>query len=314
MRLRWGASFTLGGAVASMLAQACGDFSPVNPYAPPATVQLTLDGPDTTYSDGQLLTFTFTSSYSWPNAAPVWTSSETGLLEPLGDGHFRVGQASYVATNVIVTLTDGPNKIQKAVKVQQRPASLRFGYTNGAPPDSFSIAALEQPFAAVVFAYDSSGSLITLPANQPIAFQSSDTDVVRIVGNQPSSGPHEGHTWLIATFGSLRDSVPVSVQQRAALIDCSPSSPVYLPESDSVRLTVAAWRDETGHLMATPPLLTDFFLVAETTSFASVTPDGWVRTPSLPWQGIVGAHWTSADGRSKGEADGCQVFGGYPAP
>jgi hypothetical protein len=157
--------------------------------------------------------------------------------------------------------------------------------------------------------------VISLPANQPIAFQSLDTNIVRIVGNEPRSGLHEGRTWLIATYGSrLRDSVRVSVRQIANLIDCSPSSPVYLPESDSVRLTVAAWRDATGHLMATPPVLTDFFLEAQSTGFTPVTPDGWVRTPSYPWQGIVGVHWTSADGRSNGVADGCQVYGGYPAP
>jgi len=301
----------LGGA--AVLVLACRDFAPVNPYYPSAP-QLTIEGPDTTYSDGQLLTYTFTTTQSWPSAAPVWTSSASGLLVPLGDGHFRVGQASYDGSDVVVRVTDGPYAIEKSVKVQQRPASLRFGYTNEAPPDSFSLSALEEAFTAVAFAYDSSGNWISLPANPPIAFHSLDTTIVWVVGNQPQSGLHEGRTWLVATYGSLRDSVPVRVQQVANLIDCSPSSRVYLAESDSVRLTVAAWRDATGHLMASPPVLTDFFLEQATTSSASVTSDGWVRTPSWPWQGLIGVHWRGATGQSRGLADGCWVYGGYPAP
>lgn len=296
-------------ASAALLALSCGDFPVANQLDPRFPMQLTLTGPDTTYSNGQVVAYTVATTPSWTGAAPVWHSSQPDHLVPLGDGHFRVASTTYQGTSVTVTATLGPRQVQKTVQVRQRVAQLHVVGAQGTSIDSIALYALREDFGLGVRLQDSSGAPVVLPDGMQVQLASRDTEIARVLQYGGQSGDHNGDTWIVAAFDGLRDSVLVHVQQLPVTIDCSPASPIHLALDDSVQLAVAAWRDAGHFVVQAPPTLTRWSL-AWGDSGVTVTPAGMVHVGSTTTQGMASPHWTTPDGAFSGQADGCMIYGG----
>ena len=64
----------VAGAALLIIAFACGDpYLHTNPYDPVAPVTITIDGPDTIFSLGQLAQYTATEVPAFPDTALTWT-------------------------------------------------------------------------------------------------------------------------------------------------------------------------------------------------------------------------------------------------
>lgn len=293
----------------AVLAAGCHDFGVVNQYDPRYPMQLTITGPDTTYSTGQVLSFTLATTPAWTGTAPVWSSSVNNLA-PIGDGHFRVASASFAGNTVTITARVGPHQAQKTVKVQQRVASLAIvrRYLTG---DTITIDAFEEPFSLEARAYDSAGVYVDLPATATIQLSSRDTQVVRVLSNGPESALATGRTWLVASYAGASDSVLVHVRQVPQGIDCSPAHVIDLAYDDSVRISVTHWYDATGHTMQWTPVLTALQLNTWNGPL-TMTADGVAHSGSTPAQGSISAQWRSPDGLLSGTASECLIYVPYP--
>lgn len=288
----------------------CHDFGVVNQYDPRYPIRVTITGPDTTYSTGQVLTFTLSTTPAWTGAAPVWSSSMADRLTPIGDGRFRVSAATFTGNSVTITAGVGPHQGQKSVMVQQRVASLRIdrGYPTG---DSISLDAFDLPFSISPHAYDSAGVYVDLPATEQVRLTSRDTQVVRVLAAGPRSALDSGRTWLVASYAGASDSIPVHVFQMPDAFTCSPAAPISLAYNDSVRPSITGWYDATGHPMQWTPVLTGWQLV-DSQGPLTMSSDSVVHAGSMPAQGYLSASWTSPDSSLSGNRSGCYIFVPYP--
>ena len=303
----------------------CGEYAATNPYDSRFVDTLRLSGPDTTHSIDQVLTFTLTASPAWPDAEPVWSSSDTSLV-PTGGGNFLVHSASYSDRYVTVTATLGSKAVSHQLRVRQRTNDVVL--TGGTPHTSFDSSfatayGAVMPFGASM--HDSHGFQIGAPwPNSPSALRLivRDTTVAHFASDSTLRAGVTGRTYVVGEADGRRDSMVVRVRQLPASATTSPT-PIALNPGDSVQVTVTSWADAGGHAIAEAMLVSGYGTVSafgNTAAVTTVTADGWVHADSVPGlQGIdvLQVHWATADGLFSGWVSGATIWvgmapGSYP--
>src|SRR5687767_7613763 len=62
----------------------CSDYPHANPWDPDADIEIELNGPDTTYSVGEVATFTYRILPEWPGVVAFWSSSNDLSFQSVG--------------------------------------------------------------------------------------------------------------------------------------------------------------------------------------------------------------------------------------
>lgn len=300
--------------IATAIVAACSDFAVTNQYDARFPIQMRIAGPETTYTDSQIVAFTVETTPPWTGGPPVWTASDGrpsthGRLDALGGGRFRVAYADYCGDTVTVFAALGPHRVGKIVKVEQRVASVRI------QPDSIrkdaDAAIMDYSFAA----YDSSGSKVGIdcPAVK-YEIASRDTNVVRVVDTTLYS-VHDGQTYIVADVNGVLDSVPARVHQILSDIRCSTPFGEYLPLDDTVHIAFQ-WLDWNSQPLDSTPVVTAITPQpwAGQPFAMSATPDGTLYTGSQQGQGALILQWHSPDGTLSGANTACPLWVGYPPP
>ena len=204
--------------VAVSLSLACGEYAHSNPYDPDTDTQITIAGPDTIWSIGELAEFTATVSPPVSGGRGiVWDAIGNAdgfvVLTPgIGIGKFRaahVGAAS-------VSATVGRHVASKRVVVRQRPARVELFC-----PDlctALTMTAIGSTRELLVGQYDALGTgLHFTQARADVTYASREPGIVGIV---PGTGSPTGvtiravatgTTYVTAQLGSWIDSVRVTV-------------------------------------------------------------------------------------------------------
>ena len=287
----------------------CADFRPLNQYDTRYPLQVRIAGPDTTYTNGQIVTFTVSSTPPWTGDSAVWTGGGLncdGYLEPLGGGRFRVIYAHYFGDTVDVTAALGPHVGHRSIVVQQRVARVSLS------PDSLFTTAEGVLLAYNYGAYDSAGEPMAsscsgrpLPAHTII---SRDTNVVR-VDSQVLHSVHSGRTYVVAEMDGITDSLPVRVRQTPAGVLCDSAYALHFPLNDTVHVTVDHWSDWNGRAMEWTPVITNM----ATSPYqyypfsATISADGTLYTGSTAGMGWLIVDWRSPDGSLTGSVGSCEV-------
>lgn len=299
-------------AVAGLFAAACGEYAITNPFDTRVAVELTLNGPDTTYSIRQRLAFTVESSRPLPGARPEWTSSG-GALESLGNGLFVVRSASYQDTVVTVTVSVGTRSASRIVHVRQRAARIVMtGQGTAAPSDSTLAPALgvRVPLALAVF--DSAGYPIAMPWNGTppnLAVAGRDTTVVAQGADGTLYARAEGTTYVVASIDGRRDSIVTRVRQLPANAGWSW---LTVSAGDSVKIVPGPWVDSNMNTLTTAPVVLGYRSVPlyeiQPAPVTTVDAAGWVHTsPGVTGTDVVEVHWATADGQYEGWAQTAYV-------
>ncbi len=297
------------------LGLACSEFAVVNPYDPRYDVQVSLTGPDTATSVGQILTFTVSTTPVWTGTPPTWTSSVPGQLASLGDGRFRVLDELYDPVTVTVGVSVGPHSAQHAVVLKQRVATLILQDGNGVALDTLRYNAYQQARALTPVAYDSSGTAISLSYDQWPAIVSRDPQVVQLGTPYAPQSVGDGRTWIVASIDGISDSVPAVVRQLPASFECSavaPTDQIAMALNDSVQISVTRWVDSTGHTVDSLPGITGWQMVQRSVDYPpgtslEVTATGMVYSHQYANTGTVHVFWTTPDSAATGEAGRCVV-------
>ena len=307
------------GVVALLLAAAsCGEYQPTNPYDMRFANTLTLEGPDTTQSVGQVVSFTVDAVPAWPDAKAVWASSNPAALQALGGGRFQVMSATHDDEFATVTATLGTKMVSRSIRVRQRAAKVRVeGVTHGLLLDSTFATALGARMLLAVWLDDSTGHYIpdTLASGHAVAtIVVRDTTVAAFdAGSLYSRGA--GRTWIVGTADGRIDSLVVHVVQYPATVQTTLGT-VQLNPGDSARITITGWLDANGYALANAPTVLGWRVVPAftgTSSVSTVTQDGVVHVN--PQNGKIGVdviqvQWAMSDGSSEGWLNAGTVFVG----
>ena len=71
-------------------AVACGDpYAHTNPYDPLASVEITISGPDTLFTKGEIGQYTALTVPAFPDSALDWGSADNDVLASAGSGQFQ---------------------------------------------------------------------------------------------------------------------------------------------------------------------------------------------------------------------------------
>ncbi len=121
-----GAKKVFVGAAISAAAIACGDYARMNPYDANVSVSITIAGPDTLFSVNEQAHYTAVSAPVFPDSAIEWGSRDTFALTPAGYGTFRSSAPPlYPATNsVIISALIGHLDTTKTVSIGGLPVSF----------------------------------------------------------------------------------------------------------------------------------------------------------------------------------------------
>lgn len=249
-------------AAALAVAVACGDpYRHTNPYDPAVDVHLTIVGPDTLFSAGEVGHYTVQTTPPWPDSGVVWTIDSFAnsppnpcgtpvalnlLLKPAGPGAYQTSSpplepSTYsipieawlgsIDTSVVYGTCGGAIKMldvwyprhfaSKTVVVMQRvtqiqlrcPASHACGPLSvgdsafvwadaydalGQPPTAYRVSTDNPPIGTPLVTYASRDS--TIARSSPVGVR-----VTRVTAMK------SGATWIVATRGTLADSLQVVV-------------------------------------------------------------------------------------------------------
>ena len=198
----------------------CSDYPHANPWDPDADIEIELNGPSTTYSVGEVATFTYRAVPEWPGVVAFWSSSNDLSFQSVGNGVFRVFRSpsgSLPQDPVTVTVRLGPHVRTQTVALTQRPATLRFiGCATGQPCVRF--ASLGVRWTLELELEDALGEPVEARfiVQYPATFVSRRPDVVRVSASGARSVIIEsvatGSSYLVAATGTAMDSVLVTVQ------------------------------------------------------------------------------------------------------
>lgn len=295
-------------ASAALGVASCGDYAPTNPYDSRVPVTLTIAGPDTTYSIGELLTFQLQTSVELPGARPVWTSSDA--LTALGNGRFSVASATHVDSVVTITATIGSRYATHVVHVRQRAARIvlrALSATGSSAPGYASALGMAFPYTLATF--DSGGYSVAAPGRS-LVFSVRDTTVARVDSNGFALARGNGSTWLVAELDGRRDSLRLVVQQEPGGVWASPSQ-LVLGTNDSGSVSITRWNDANGFQLAATPTIIGWRVVSafETgdVTVATVDANGVVHDGTAQGLDILQVEWQSADGQT-GWLDVCAIW------
>ena len=308
-----------GSAVMGLLlaAAGCGEYQPTNPYDARFTNTLTLEGPDTTYSIGQVVLFTVNAVPAWPDAQAVWASSNDAL-KSLGGGRFQVMSATHDDQFATITATLGTKILSHSIRLRQRASDVLLqGGPGSTHPDSSLAFALGAVMPLTVQVEDANGHLIpdTLASGHVLATLSvRDTAVAAIVGNRLYSRG-VGRTWVVAQADGRTDSLVVRVLQYPVSVSTTLGT-VQLHPGDSARVAITGWVDANSYSLTTPPIVLGWRVVPAFLGIATVTTvtqDGVVHVN--PQSGEIGVdvvqvHWGMPDGSADGWLNAGTVFVG----
>ena len=198
----------------------CSDYPHANPWDPDADIEVELNGPGTTYSVGEVVTFTYRTVPEWPGVVAFWSSSNDLSFQSVGNGVFRVFRSpsgSLPQDPVTVTVRLGPHVQTQTVALTQRPAILRFiGCATG--PSCVRFASLGIRLTLELELEDALGEPVEARfiVQYPATFVSRRPDVVRVSASGARSVIIEsvapGSSYLVAATGTAMDSVLVTVQ------------------------------------------------------------------------------------------------------
>jgi hypothetical protein len=237
----------VAGSIVLIAAIACGDpYLHLNPYDPAFPVTITLVGPDTVFNLFEVAQYRAQTSPAFPDSAVSFASSDTILWTPSGPGGFEAeGMPLYPATTQVtvfayVGLTDTtiavdigmvPMTIQtkiprhtgtKNVILTQRVTTISLRC-----PDTHACDALSAGGVWSVWAdgFDSHGTKVGAffsatanPSTGPVfvTYASRDSTIASVapVGIRVANvtARKSGATWIVATRGTLLDSLQLVVR------------------------------------------------------------------------------------------------------
>jgi hypothetical protein len=236
----------LFGALVAVVSLACGEYARTNPYDPNIPVEIDITGPDTIFSYAGLAQYSARSIPAFPDTAVQWGSSDSIALPPAGPGTFKaLSTPLYPATVTILvsalighvdtTKTIFPkqfpvivpdivwrHKTNKDVVLTQRVVRIQLRCPDTHACDPLSAGG---QWSVWVDGFDALGhqivALTSATANPatgtPIAtFVSRDTTIASVspVGIRAVTvtARKAGTTWIVATRGTLLDSLSLVVQ------------------------------------------------------------------------------------------------------
>jgi hypothetical protein len=222
------------GAMALSALAACSDLVHSNPFDPASTVDVTIAGPDTLFSVGQLGQYTIQSVPSFTDPTAAWSASDGTILGLEGAGSFQLlGAPLFPATRSIqLSLSIGlyylphgsmyRRSFSRSVTVTQRLVSIKLRC-----PDTHACGAIAvgSAWSVWVDGADALGSQIsglTDPAFNPTTGTPIATFVVRDTTIATASpvgvrvatvvARRTGTTWIVASRGLLTDSLQLVVR------------------------------------------------------------------------------------------------------
>lgn len=230
------------GALLLVVLIACGDpYLHTNPYDPVFPVAITISGPETLYSQNQYATYTALTVPSFPDTAVQWIADNTYNFRAAGSGTFQsfapplepatvtvtvealIGSIdTTVSRNYITVTTNAYRHIQtKTVVLTQHVTHIQLRCPDTHACDTLSAGdawsvwvdgfdALNQRIVALT------SSVANPPTGTPVAtFAVRDTTVASVVpvGIRAATvtALKPGTTWVVATRGSLLDSLQLQV-------------------------------------------------------------------------------------------------------
>jgi hypothetical protein len=271
-----------------LIASACSDYPHANPWDPASVVQIELTGPDTTYSVGEVVTFTFRTTPEWPNVVAGWSSSNETVLWPMGNGQFVVRPFGNGFGHVDVVLTLGPHSQRHELVLAQRFAKVAIVGCSASPCLSFGVLGHQLTLTAELRDALDYRLAEAFATDVNVTFRSTRPEVARIASSGPRSVTVEsvsnGSSWMVASAGSSSDSVLVSVQQipRALVLD-PPCTERRLRVGQTLQLRVATALDGNNRPLPSVP---DHDWSTAPYSSGGVTYDGHV---SVSATGLVTA-------------------------
>jgi hypothetical protein len=206
---------TLIVAAGLVVAFACGDpYLHTNPYDPAVPVDVTITGPDSLFSYGEIAQFGVETIPAFPDSAVIWTI-DTVTVHRGGNLDTIIGGMSYPNPGAGDTIVPGDSIF--------KPLGLG-GFQSLAPPlEPKSVTG--EAWSVWVDGFDALGRQIyTLtgattnpPGSPPIAtFVSRDTTIAAVtpvhIRAATVTALRSGTTWVVATRGTLLDSLQVVVR------------------------------------------------------------------------------------------------------
>jgi hypothetical protein len=273
---------------------ACGDLARTNPLDPAFQISVTVSGPTTINSLGATVTYDAVTEPAWDSRAAEWTSSNPAVLRHDGSNRFTSIRAG--TSTVIVRL--GPHEARMDVTVTQLPAFVEVGTCTGA---AAAFTALQQRMDLCSTVRDSSGTVFP---QQGVTYASSDQSVLQIE-NGRAVAQANGSAWVIATFGTLRDSLLFTVEQQPASVRILAGDPpvvttsLLVPGGGGTFQLGAVVRDANGFPIAgvAPEWSSSAPTVIDVDQSGLVIAPGWGRATITA---RVGTHVASASARTTG--------------
>lgn len=174
-----------------------------------------------------------------PGIAPGYASSDSLVVSIDSTGTILARSLG----TAIVRATFGELADSVVVHVTQVSATVEITPA----PDSIFMTALGDTVTISAEVSDSSGTAIP---DAPLLFRSSDSSVAVVDSAGAIEAVDNGHTYVVAESGSLRDSVEVIVRQQAATVEVTPALDSIWALGAGPDLLVEAL-DARGHAMPT---------------------------------------------------------------
>ena len=226
---------------------------PANPPSVTRTLQVvadtvTLDSAAVRFSSlGDTVTLASTARDALGAAIPgvtcLWSSSDTMVVALAPVGHLT---ARGNGTATVRAMVDRDTAMV-TVTVAQQLAHWTFN------PASLTISALTDTASVVATGHDPRGNPIVGLA--PASWTVGDATVVTVSGSGLVTSVRSGSTYLYAVRGGVRDSLPVSVVQRATSVTITPRPvPPITSLGGQVQLTARAFDRRGIEIQAATPL------------------------------------------------------------
>lgn len=209
-------AYTALALLLSLACADCGEYAHRNPYDPDTATRITISGPDTLWSIGEIAQYTATVSPTLPDSGIVWGplvgNGPTDVIFPVGRGKY---QSLKIGTATVVAIV-GRHEGVKQVVVRQRAARVFLFCPRSCT--TLAMGPVGVIYVLSVVQYDAHGN--ALEGTQPrsaVAYSSRNPAIVAI---EPASGTPtgvairavaNGSTYVRAVLGDWADSVLVTV-------------------------------------------------------------------------------------------------------
>jgi hypothetical protein len=212
----------------------CSDLTHTNPFDPASDITVTMAGPDTLFSIGQLGQYVVQSVPSFTDPTALWSASDARVLRIDGVGSFEVlGAPLYPQTeSVQLSLSIGlyylphgsmyRRSFSRSVVVTQRLVSIKLRCPGTHACDAIAVGSAWSVWADGTDALGSQISGLADPAFNPATGTPIATFVVRDttiataapIGVRVATvlAKNHGTTWIVASRGALLDSLRLTVR------------------------------------------------------------------------------------------------------